>query len=874
MPNRQSTFLSGIVENLNTRNSFPIRSSTKYILSSSRHVANMHQSNSFRDSNRDKLFGRDQQLKILLDCYHRMKVNQKLEIILIKGASGSGKSSLVQAFTTHLPSDVFCVQGKFDQLHSHAPYSALVTASDQLCRKILRNPNSGHIRDRIRSMLGPDINLLGNLIPRLIEMTTDDEAIHGIHQKDEIMGKSFTRFRLLFRAFLRSVASPENPLIFFLDDLQWADIASLEVLKSLVSDGMLLNAIVVCAFREGEMSDELLRKYYLTEGSVMDDDSFSSNSTSEVRNANITNVVLDCLDISNLNELISFKLGMDVICTESLSQLIWKKTSGNPFYALNFLDMLHRNSLIVHDINKTWIWDESQVLHMTNVADNLASILESKVQNLSEQVRSILQMASFIGYEFPSSILVTIVYEEQDTLATEFSFERQSKQVIQEWITSALKVAVDEGFLEKTPQMDNYKFAHDKIQEVLYETLMPEEIERQLLHQRIGTLIWDSVQDKEKAQINDWFVFLAADNLNRAANLMDYSGDRFYLVELNLTAAKRMIQKSAFLVASEYLRVAVNTLDLSTCWNERYDLSLDLFNTAANVENIIGCYSRCEKLVGSIHEHAKHLHHRFSAFCIEMDALVMQGSVKESILLGLRVLRQLGNKFPRRINFLVVVKELLAVKMIQGRRKLQDLSSIGETSDERISISLSIMKAVAINAFLLGGDYKETFACVCLRMFRITMQYGLSKMDSPVAIVGWGSLNAVLGRFDVSREAEKLSFDLADKYNLDSLRGLLIIFNYLFNHFWREKLDSDSRDEFFRAYQLATSYGHIRMAQFGFIAWIDTAIYIDDNLSDVHLRARTVVSEMRELESKSCLVILLPIWQVVSLSLLMDVMSL
>jgi predicted ATPase len=625
MLSRRSSFLSNIVENLQTSSS--IRSDTK-----SRRRSIAHQTKALNDSTLievEKLVGRDQQLQILLKCYERMIAKQKLEIVLIHGTSGSGKSSLYKEFTKNLPSEILCAHGKFDQLHSHGPYSAIVTASNQLCQKIFKIPNCGKIRDRIRSLLGPDINLLGNLITGLSELTSDNSN-NCAENLEENKGKSFTRFKLLFRAFLRSLASPENPLIIFLDDLQWADIASLEVLKSIISDRMAHNTMILCAFREGEMTEEVLRKYYLTEQSLIGDE---SSNASEVLNSNITDIFLDCLDEEHLNELISLKLGMEKSSTESLSQLIWKKTHGNPFYALNFLSMLHRNSLITNDMNNKWIWDASKVLHMTNVSDNIASILVSKVQSLS----AILQMASFVGYEFPSTILVTIVYKEQDTIATEIIFERRSKQMISDWITAALKVAVDEGLLEKTSQLDNYKFAHDKIQEVLYEALMPEEMERQLLHQRIGTLIWDSVQDKEMTQINDWIVFLAADNLNRAVGLVDYSGDRFYLVELNVTAAKRMIQKSAFLVASEYLRIAVSLLELNTCWDERYDLCLNLFNTAAEVETIIGSYSRSKELVGLIHKHAKHLHHRSSAFEIELDALVMQGNVRESFLLGFTV---------------------------------------------------------------------------------------------------------------------------------------------------------------------------------------------------------------------------------------------
>jgi predicted ATPase len=105
----------------------------------------------------------------------------------------------------------------------------------------------------------------------------------------------------------------------------------------------------------------------------------------------------------------SFKLEMDPSSTQLLSQLIWNKTYGNPFYALNCFEILYRECLLSISGDDEWTWDESQILRNTDVSDNLASILESKVQSLSEQVRSILQMASFIGYEFPLTVLVTIV---------------------------------------------------------------------------------------------------------------------------------------------------------------------------------------------------------------------------------------------------------------------------------------------------------------------------------------------------------------------------------------------------------------------------------------------------------------------------------
>jgi predicted ATPase len=501
----------------------------------------------------------------------------------------------------------------------------------------------------------------------------------------------------------------------------------------------------------------------------------------------------------------------------------------------------------------------------------LAAILESRLQHLPEQVKTILQMASFIGHTFPVVILITIVFEEQDTIAPEYSFEHESKETIREWIVSALDVAVKEGLLEKISHHDEYKFSHDSIQEVLYEGLMPDEMERQLLHQRIGTLIWNSVKDKKVSEIDDCFIILAADNLNRAIYIVDYSGDRYSLIELNLLAAKRIIQKSAFLLASEYIRLAITLLQPDVSWEERYDLCLDLFNTAAETEKNIGCYSRSAELIAIIHQHAKSLLHRSTAFMIEISSLTTQGFVKESIVLGLNVLRQFGIRFPLKINNVVVMKELILAKAKLGRRKLQDLLLLPVVHDETVLLSMSIMITVALNAFILGDAYKETYAAICLRMFRFTLKHGISRMHIPVILAFWGSIHAGLGEFDICIESERLSYALLQEYDMNCVRGTTIIINLSFNHFWRKPFDSDCQQEFLLAYRLAMSYGNINFAHLGFVAWTITALFFDIQLSEIHHIARIVANEMRDFDSKNGLMFLLPIWQVVSFHILSEV---
>jgi predicted ATPase len=243
---------------------------------------------------------------------------------------------------------------------------------------------------------------------------------------------------------------------------------------------------------------------------------------------------------------------------------------------------------------------------------------------------------------------------------------------------------------------------------------------------------------------------IAADNLNRAVNLVDYSGDRLYLVELNLNAAKRAINNSAFLLAAYYLRIAVDLIMQSeVCWDESYALCLELFNCVAETEKNVGRYTRSAEFVEAIHNNAKELHHRSTAFTIEIDILAIQGNIKESVQIGLKVLGTLGIKFPRKFNIVAVLKKLPGVKVKLGRRKLQDLSSLPEIEDENILLSLSIMNQIVVNAFILCDVYKEIYVAICLRMFRFTLSHGISKLHSPLAFVVWGSLNAILGNLNL-----------------------------------------------------------------------------------------------------------------------------
>jgi predicted ATPase len=753
--------------------------------------------------------------------------------------------------------------GKFNQLQMRAPYAALAAACDLLCHQIMRRDNSIEIRKRVRAILGPDVSLFGNLVQALTRMTAEDDNTG--HRTAAGGAQMFTRFKLLFRAFLRCVASPEAPVVFFLDDLQWADVPSLEVLKTLLTNGQSHCIMLVCSYREGEMTTDQLELYNLAERGTADAVGSSGDGLLCTHSSLIADLAIAGLGRKAFNQLMSRTLGINDLQTQSLSRVLWNKTDGNPFHALNFIDMLYRSGMLCRWNDGSWTWDEDRILRGTNVTENLADILASRMRDLPDQVRSILQIASFIGNDFPAAALVMIVHEEQDLLDVEYSFERHSEDGIRERIVSALMMAVSVGLLETMPEPDHFKFAHDNIQEVLYETLMPDEMERQLLHQRIGTLIWDSVKGMAKSETSDWNLFLAAHNLNRAVNLVDYSGSRCEVIELNLRAAKRAIEKAAFGTAAEYLRIAVLLVrGDESLWDDRYDLCIDVFCLAAETKKNAGLYSHSSDLVKEIQVRARSLRDRATAFAVDMDSLSLQGDLKGSILLGLKVLRELGVKFPRSMGRFVIANEMLRVKAAMGRRSLPELLFLPEMTDENEILAFSLMNAMAINCFLLGGLYKGMYAMISLRMFRLTLKFGIAPLYSPRAFVTWGTMHTYLGKFDVALQAEQLAFDVVNKYEVETVRASVLISSYTMNHFWRNALDSSARREFLNAYHVALSHVQVVTAQTGIVAWVSAGLYLDDSLAELNTTTRQVVQEIREFQRNSALMFILPVWQIVS----------
>jgi predicted ATPase len=801
--------------------------------------------------------GRQIHLAQLETTFQRVMSTQKSETVIIQGVSGVGKTTLVKEFVKNLPPNAFYVRGKFDQSSCRGPFCVLIAIAEQLCRQILRSNCSEEIRIRIRDILGSELSLLGNLVPELTKIHSQFPETSKRTNTDS----SSHRFKQVFRSLLRSAASIKNPLIIFLDDLQAADVASIEVLKAIVNDTLSRCIFIIGTIRVAEAKSD---------SNIFSENQQSNHnmilaSDDENERSYITYICVEKLQMFELNNMISIILHMEERAIQSLSSLVMNKTDGNPFYVINFLEMLHSTGLLSQGLDDKWNWDENRIRLQTNVADNLIQVLEARLLRIPSHARSILQIASFIGNEFTSNILSLILHEEQDMIEGEYSFERHSMEEIRKRISFALVLATEEGLLESTIDSTVFKFAHDKIRQALYEDLMPDHGERQLLHLRIGQLILESLKSHHNSQICDErSIFLATNNLNRALNVIETLDTRVEIARLNLRAGKSAIAKSDFVLASEYLRAALQLLPPTTSWTSHYDLCMDLFCIAANVEKILGCYDRCDELVKEILKNADSLEHQCAAYEIQINCLAAKGDIKAAVILGLDILRKLRVPLPGKFSMGLVAKEFLLVKLALGRKPIERILDKPELTDQRMINVLSVMTSVRFNTFLLGDSYKEIFVFMVLRTFRITIKCGLSPLHAPFALIAWGTLHAAMGDYNTAIRCSQIAFSIIDKLNSESIRGRASLISYGTLYFWRHRLDEGISDKILLAYHHAMSNGDIFFAKFGVVAWIVIKTYWDDPISAIHEHARIIVREMREDNAKQALLLTLPTWQYVS----------
>ena len=490
------------------------------------------------------LVGRDDEKELLEQCLERVaphpqekKVTRSRELVLISGNSGTGKTALASALAKSVKRlHGLYVQGKFDIYLRDEPYSGIAAACREICGRILlmRDDESfDKIRDELIAKLGSEnLCLLINIIPELAEIVGDEVIMDDM--KKQAGGEIKARFNYAFRILIQMVARHFAPLVILLDDLQWSDAATLDLLQVLITDRDNPSLMVIGIYRSNEVDESHPLSPLICE----------LKRSSEQDDFNVTEIEIGNLSTSQVNEVIMSLLSIDdPEKTRPLADLCYKRTYGNVFSLLVFLKMLQSEGLLYYSLGKfKWGWDEQKILSTTAATSNVVDLMKQKIEKLPPSVGQRLSIAACLGFSFEPAILNTV----WTTISEQEESREEAELGNDDDIGSFLALVEQEGFIEVEPGSSSaYRWVHDKVQEAAI-SLVPSE-ELPILKAQVGKILVRELDDKHL----DSYIFTIV-NLLHEGGVPEDEPERVQLAKLSLRASKKAEDQSAFESAGKY----------------------------------------------------------------------------------------------------------------------------------------------------------------------------------------------------------------------------------------------------------------------------------------------------------------------------------
>ncbi len=493
----------------------------------------------------EKLYGRASEVETLLASFDRIVKGGAPELVLVSGYSGIGKSSVVNELHKVLvPPRALFAAGKFDQYKRDIPYSTLAQAFRSLVQPLLGKSDAelASWRDALHEALGPNGRLMVDVVPELKLILGEQPPVAELPPQ-----QAQSRFQLVFRRFIGIFARPEHPLALFLDDLQWLDAATLDLLEDLLTRSDLQHLMLIGAYRDNEVdaAHPLTRKL------------------EAIKNAGgkVEEITLAPLAREHLGQLIADALRCESERAAPLAQLVHEKTGGNPFFAIQFISTLAEEGLLTYDHEAArWSWDLNRI-HAKGYTDNVVHLMVGKLTRLPAETQQALQQLACLGNVAGITMLSTVLGTSG------------------EQVHAPLWAAVRQELVER--QEGSYKFIHDRVQEAAY-SLIPEEL-RAATHLRIGRLLAAHTAPEKREEA----IFEIVNQLNRGAALITARDEREQLAELNLIAARRAKAATAYASALTYLTAGAVMLPEDS-WERRHELTFALELNRAECEFLTG----------------------------------------------------------------------------------------------------------------------------------------------------------------------------------------------------------------------------------------------------------------------------------------------
>ena len=667
----------------------------------------------------EKLYGRKTEVNQLLDSFERVSLGAT-EMMLVAGFSGIGKTVVVNE--VHKPivrQRGYFIKGKYDQFQRNIPLSAFVQAFRDFIGQLLSESDA-----KIQTWKTQILTALGDNGQVLIDVIPELENIIGKQSPAiELSGTAAqNRFNLLFHKFVQIFTSKDHPLVIFLDDLQWADSASLNLLKLLMEESGYL--LILGAYRDNEVSP--VHPFILTVDELVK------------TGATVNTITLPPLREADINQLVADTLHCELYLAQPLTKLVYQKTQGNPFFATQFLKALHDDQLINFDpLSKEgsqggWQCDIAQVEALA-LTDDVVELMAWQLQKLPNETQEMLKLAACIGADFDLHTLAIVSEKSLASTATALAQALQEGLVIPTTKIYKFFTQSDSNEVFHTIANPTYRFLHDRVQQAAYSLIA--DAQKQQKHYHIGQLLQQNLSEIEKEEK----LFDIVGHLNLGIDFMTNSKDREELARLNLVAGKKARNATAYNASKVYLQTGIALLT-QNCWESQYQLTLNLYIAATESAYFNGEFEDMEQKAEQVLESAQTILDKVKIYEIKISALTAQSQMLEAISVGKKALAELGVEFSSEPDEALTSKALQTItNQLQGKQ-IEELINLPVMSDPQTMAAMQLLAMVFAPVFI-GNP--ALLPLLCSTMVNLSLQFG----NAPASIIGYVGYGMVLSAF-------------------------------------------------------------------------------------------------------------------------------
>ncbi len=775
-----------------------------------------------------KLYGREEQVASLLAAFDRVSQGGS-EIVLVSGYSGIGKTSVINEVNKPITkAHGNFISGKWDQFNRNIPYASIAQAFSVLIKQLLaESAEQLEVwKNRILEVVGANGQVIIDLIPE-VELLIGKQP--QVVQLDPVESQS--RFHRILQQFIRVFTRKEHPLVIFLDDLQWADSATLKLIQLLLTDSNSKYLLIIGAYRDNEVSS--------THPLINTIEEITKNDV------NVNNIYLNPLTLENATELVTETLNNNTSRSYELAELIFNKTAGNPFFITQLIQAMYQEQLLTFNFSEyCWQWNIEEIQAIEIADKSVVELLASRMLSLPERTQEILKIAACIGNKFNLDTLSIVTDYSSYHIANNLYSAMHLGLILP--LNDSYKVPMvfcqeenSESNLIFDVSRVGYKFLHDRVQEAAYSLIT--ENERECTHLKIGLQLLDKTPSKD-IEIN---IFDIVNQLNVGIKLLKQEDEKDELGSLNFIAGCKAKKATAYEAAQKYLHTAI-VLSETNSWESKYDAVLKLYIEATEVAYLSGNFEQMEKLADIVLQQAKTLLDKVKVYEIKILSYIAQKKLLEAIKIGLLTSKLLGINLPESPTEADIGQIIGETSALIPQSGIEELINLPLMTDAHSYSTLRILHNIAAATYIAKPNL---LPLVILSQVKLSIIHGNASFSAAAYATYGIILCGILNDIDSGYQFGKLALDLLSKFNDKQISAKVFCIVGLFTQHWKQHLQ-DSLSIFQLGCQNGLESGNLEYAAFNYYHECQYLYLIGQELPSLKSKIKTYSSAISGLKQE------------------------